>query len=77
MIIIIIVLCTTGLTALGVLTGHDGLLLTTGITLLGTVAGWQGKKKHIASRDKKIHKAIEKFEAGEIEAGLKELQNVR
>jgi len=60
MIIIIISLCITGLTALGVATGHDGLLLTTGISTLCTIAGWQGKKAQ-TQRIKKKYEKLAKF----------------
>jgi hypothetical protein len=62
MIIIIISLCITGLTALGVVTGHDGLLLTTGISTLCTIAGWQGKKAQ-ATRTKRRYEQLKKFAA--------------
>ena len=76
-IIIIITLCITVLEFYAIAKGIDGKLLMLTISTLSTIAGWQCKKAHISRRTKKITKAIEKFEAGEIEAGLKELQNVR
>jgi hypothetical protein len=77
MIIIIIVLCITGLEFYAISKGIDGKLLWCVIGILSTIAGWQGKKKQTNVRTKKLTETIEKFEAGEIEAGLKELQNVR
>jgi hypothetical protein len=77
MIIIIIVLCITGLEFYALSKGIDGKLLWCVIGTLSTFAGWQGKKKQIVAHRKRLNKAIEKFEAGEIEAGLKEMQNVR
>jgi hypothetical protein len=77
MIIIIIVLCITALEFYALSKGIDGKLLWCVIGILSTIAGWQGKKKQVRGQGKKLKKAMEKFEAGEIEAGLKEMQNVR